>query len=175
MYETDRILLGDPEYLGGLQHVVAVLRAEFPAKICRYHPEGGKPVDDKIVDGSFIHGAVFSVGPLGQGPTLSLDRTEIRACRHGVAPEVQRKIDEFVTSLKCFKLIWTSQNEMVEIECGRYASIPEATADLSAAEARLHAQYPAAVDYHYPHDIKAGTWRVVPAAPAVRPEREMPA
>jgi hypothetical protein len=138
-YETDRILLGDAEYLEGLQHVVAALRAEFPATISRYHPEGGKPIDDKIVDGSFIHGAVFSVGALGQGPTLSLDRTEIVACRHSVVPEVQRKIDDFVTSLKCFKLIWTSQNEMVEIESGLYASIPEASADLSAAEERLHA------------------------------------
>jgi hypothetical protein len=169
MYETDRILLGDPEYLEGLQHLVAGLSAEFPAKICRYHPEGGKPVDEKIVDGSFIHGAVFSVGPLGQGPTLSLDRTEIRACCRGVVPEVQRKIDEFVTSLKCFKLIWTSQNGMVEIEYGRYSSIPEATDDLPAAKARLDAEYPASVDFHYPHDIKAGTWRVVPAAPTLHP------
>lgn len=170
MYETDRILLGDPEYLAGLQHVVAALSTEFPGKICHYHPEGGKPVDDEIVDGSYIHGAVFSVGPLAQGPTLSLHRTEILACRHGVVRQVQRKIGEFVTSLKCFKLVWTSQNETVTIECGEYATIPQASADLPAAVARLNAEYPASVDFHYPHDIKAGHWRVVPieAAHSVR-------
>ena len=167
VYETDRILLGDPDYLKGLQHVVAALSAEFPAKICRYHPDKGKAVDDEIVDGSFIDTAVFAVGPLGERPTLSLDRTEIRSCHHGVVPEVQRKIDEFVTSLKCFKLIWTSQNEVVEIECGRYASIPEASADLLAAKARLEAQYGAT--FRNLHDIKAGTWRVVPFTGAARP------
>jgi hypothetical protein len=90
------------------------------------------------------------------------------ACRHGVVPEVQCKIDEFVTSLKCFKLIWTSQNEVVEIECGRYTSIPEASDDLAAAKARLDAEYPASVDFHYLYDIKAGTWRIVPTEPARR-------
>jgi hypothetical protein len=63
---------------------------------------------------------------------------------------------------KCFKLIWTSQNEMVTIECGEYASIPEASADRPAALARLNAEYPASVDFHHPHDIKAGHQRVVP-------------
>jgi hypothetical protein len=74
-------------------------------------------------------------------------------------------IDSAVTE-KCFKLIWTSQNEMVEIECGQYASISEASDDLPAAKARLDAEYPASIDFHYPHDIKAGTWRVVPTRPA---------
>jgi hypothetical protein len=73
-------------------------------------------------------------------------------------------IDSAATE-KCFKLIWTSQNEMVEIECGRYASISEASDNLVAAKARLDAEYPARVDFHYPHDIKAGTWRVVPTRP----------
>jgi hypothetical protein len=68
---------------------------------------------------------------------------------------------------KPFVLTWTSQNGEVTLERGRYASIPEASADLPAAEARLHAEFPANVDSHYPHDIKAGTWRAVPA----RPER----
>lgn len=68
-----------------------------------------------------------------------------------------------VMSEKCFKPIWTPHNEMVELECGEYASIPGAAADLPAAEARLHSEYPATLDCHYPHDIKAGTWRVVPA------------
>jgi hypothetical protein len=65
-------------------------------------------------------------------------------------------------SEKYFKLIWTSQNGMVTKEYGEYASIPEASADRPAAEAWLHAEYPASVDFHYPHDIKAGRWRVVP-------------
>jgi hypothetical protein len=72
---------------------------------------------------------------------------------------------------KCFKLIWTSQNEMVMKEFGEYTSIPEASADLPAAEAWLHAQYPASVDFHYPHDIRAGHWRVVPVEPT-RPLRQ---
>jgi hypothetical protein len=67
---------------------------------------------------------------------------------------------------KCFKLLWTSQNEAVTLERGEYASIPEASADLPAAEARLHAEFPATVDFHYSHDIKAETWRVVPIEPA---------
>jgi hypothetical protein len=66
---------------------------------------------------------------------------------------------------KIFKLIWTSQNEMVEIECGRYATLSEASDDLRTAKARLDAEYPASIDFHYPHDIKAGTWRVVPIQP----------
>ena len=41
-------------------------------------------------------------------------------------------------SEKCFKLIWTSQNGEVTLDRGEYASIPEASADLPAAEARLH-------------------------------------
>jgi hypothetical protein len=69
-------------------------------------------------------------------------------------------------SEKCFKLIWTSQNGEVTLDRGEYASIPEASADLPAAEARLHAEFPVTVDFHYPHDIKAGTWRVVPIEPA---------
>jgi hypothetical protein len=69
------------------------------------------------------------------------------------------------TSEKPFVLIWTSQNGEVTLERGRYASIPEASADLPAAEPRLHAEFPADADPHYPHDIKAGTWRVVPARP----------
>jgi hypothetical protein len=40
-------------------------------------------------------------------------------------------------SEKCFKLIWTSQNEMVTKEYGEYASIPEASAELPAAVAWL--------------------------------------
>lgn len=67
-----------------------------------------------------------------------------------------------------FELIWTSQNNEVTIPCRRYASIPEAAADVPAAEARLNAEYPASVDFHYPHDIKAGQWRVVPAEPNTR-------
>jgi hypothetical protein len=74
------------------------------------------------------------------------------------------------TSEKCFKLVWTSQNEMVTIECGEYATIPEASADRPAAKVRLNAQYPASLDFHYPHDIKAAHWRVVPLEPT-RPLR----
>lgn len=66
---------------------------------------------------------------------------------------------------KRFKLTWTSQNETVQIECGRYASISEASDGLPAAEVRLNTEYPASVDHHYPHDIKAGTWRVVLTQP----------
>ena len=71
---------------------------------------------------------------------------------------------------KPFELIWTSQNGMVEIPCGRYASIPDAAADRRAAEERLLAEWPATADFHYPHDIRAGTWRAVPADRA-RPKR----
>lgn len=77
-----------------------------------------------------------------------------------------------VTNDKPFALIWTSQNEEMTLERGRYASIPEASGDLPAAKARLHAEYPASADSHFPHDIEAGTWRVVPATPA-RPAREI--
>jgi hypothetical protein len=61
---------------------------------------------------------------------------------------------------KPFKLIWTSQNKEVDIECGEYASSAEARADILPAQARLLAKYPGERDLH---DIKAGTWRVVPA------------
>ena len=74
-------------------------------------------------------------------------------------------------SEKCFKLIWTSQNEMVTKEYGEYASISDASADLPSAEAWLHAEYPASVDFHYPHDIRAGYWRVVLIEPT-RPMRQ---
>lgn len=77
-------------------------------------------------------------------------------------------------SEKCFKLIWTSQNGEVTLERGEYESIPEAAHDRPAAEARLQAEFTAAVDSHYPHDIKAGSWRVVPIEPA-RPVRARPA
>jgi hypothetical protein len=77
-------------------------------------------------------------------------------------------------SEKCFKLIWTSQNEAVTLDRGEYTSIPEASADLPAAQTRLLAEFPATVDFHHPHDIKAGTWRVVPIEPS-RPVREKPA
>jgi hypothetical protein len=70
---------------------------------------------------------------------------------------------------KPFELVWTSQNGMVEIPCGRYASIPDAARDRSGAEDRLLAESAVTVGFHYSHDIKAGTWRVVPA-PA-RPKR----
>jgi hypothetical protein len=63
-------------------------------------------------------------------------------------------------------LIWTSRNEKVEIECGRYATLSEASDDLPTAKARLDAEYPASIDFHYAHDIKAGKWRVVPIPPA---------
>jgi len=66
-----------------------------------------------------------------------------------------------------FELIWTSQNEVVTVRCGRYASVPEASADREAAEAMLLAAFPSSVDFHYPHDIRAGTWRVVPATDSV--------
>jgi hypothetical protein len=71
---------------------------------------------------------------------------------------------------KPIELIWTSQNGVVEIPCGRHASIPDAAADRSGAEERLLAEWPATADFHYPHDIKAGTWRAVPADLA-RPKR----
>ena len=71
---------------------------------------------------------------------------------------------------KPFMLIWISANEEVTLERGRYSSIPEAADDLPAAKARMHAEYPASADDHFPHDIEAGTWRVVPTPP-VRPMR----
>ena len=77
-------------------------------------------------------------------------------------------------SEKCFKLTWTSQNGKVTLDHGEYESIPEAADDRAAAEARLHAEFPATVDSHYPHDIRAGTRRVVPIEPA-RPVRVEPA
>ena len=61
-----------------------------------------------------------------------------------------------------FKLVWTSANEAVQIPCGEYVSIAEAHTDLPAVKARLEAQFPASEDFHYPHDLRAGTWRVVP-------------
>lgn len=72
---------------------------------------------------------------------------------------------------KPFELIWTSQNGKVTKRCGRYASIPEAAADIPCIEAGLQATYPVAVDFHYPDDIKAGTWRIVPVEPGRRRER----
>ena len=72
-------------------------------------------------------------------------------------------------SERCFKLVWTSQNGKTTLERSKYASVSEATADIPAAEARLHSEFPAAVDSHYPHDIKAGTWRVVPIEPDPNP------
>jgi hypothetical protein len=59
-----------------------------------------------------------------------------------------------LTDDKPFELIWISQNGLVTVTCGRYASIPEATADIPTAEARLHAEYPASADFHHPHDIR---------------------
>ena len=64
--------------------------------------------------------------------------------------------------MSAFELIWTSQNEAVTIRCGSYASVAEASADRDRLEAILHAAFPPSVDFHYPHDLKAGTWRVVP-------------
>ena len=63
---------------------------------------------------------------------------------------------------KPFTLIWTSENEEVTLERGQYDSIPEASEDVPAAKARLHVEYPSSKDDHFPHDIEAGTWRVVP-------------
>jgi hypothetical protein len=83
----------------------------------------------------------------------------------GSLPNGGINMTDSTASEKCFKLIWTSQNEIVTIERGEYASIPEASADRAAALARLNAEYPASVDFHYPHDIKAGHWRVVPVEP----------
>jgi hypothetical protein len=60
-----------------------------------------------------------------------------------------------------FKLVWTSANEVVQIPCGEYVSITEASTDLPTAKAWLEARYPASEDFHYPHDLRAGTWRVV--------------
>jgi hypothetical protein len=71
---------------------------------------------------------------------------------------------------KPIELIWTSENGVVEISGGRYASIPNAGADRRRAEERLLDEWPATADFHYPHDIKAGTWRAVPAHRA-RPKR----
>jgi hypothetical protein len=163
MYDRDQTLRGDPDYLKGLQCVMAALSLEFP--YCQHHPEGGEIADGRIKDGSFIGGAVFSVGQLGLGRTLSLERSEILTCRHGVTSEVRRKMYKFVSSVKVFRLTWTSQNEAVEIDCGRYVSILEASVDLAAAKARLETQYPATDEKRYPHDIAAGTWRVVPLEP----------
>jgi hypothetical protein len=61
-----------------------------------------------------------------------------------------------------FKLIWTSANEFVQIPCGEYPTIHEASADMPASKARLEAKYPVTEDFHYPHDLRGGTWRVVP-------------
>lgn len=97
MYETDSILLGDSDYLAGLQHLVTALNTTFPGNACSYHPDKGEAVDGKIVHGSFIDAAQFSVGPLGKGPTLLLSRSEIRTCYRGVVAEVKEKIDQFIT------------------------------------------------------------------------------
>ena len=63
---------------------------------------------------------------------------------------------------KLFKLTWTSKDETATLDCGEYASIVDAGADTPAAKARLQAPYPATGNFRYPHDIEAGTWRVVP-------------
>jgi hypothetical protein len=68
-------------------------------------------------------------------------------------------------SEKPFVLMWTSQNQQLTLKRGEYASIAEASDDLPAAKARLQAEYPTGVDDHFPHDIQAGTWRVVVASP----------
>jgi hypothetical protein len=70
-----------------------------------------------------------------------------------------------LTPDKPLVLLWTSQNGEVTLERGAYDSINEASADLPAASARLEAEYPSSADFHYPHDIKAGRWRVVPREP----------
>lgn len=45
-------------------------------------------------------------------------------------------------------------------------SIAETSADLPAVEACLNVEFPATVDFHYLHDVKAGTWRIIPIEPA---------
>ena len=91
------------------------------------------------------------------GPQTEAGRTasKMNALKHGIFSSEILVRGEF--------------GEMVEIECGEYTSIPEASADMPAALARLNAEYPASVDFHYPHDIKAGQWRVVPIEP-IRPQ-----
>ena len=62
-----------------------------------------------------------------------------------------------VVSKNPFKLLWSSRDEAVSFEYGKYASIPEASDDLPAAEAaRRTAQHPHEID---------GTWRTVPNEP----------
>jgi hypothetical protein len=88
MGEIDNILKADPEYLAGLQRIVSALGEQSGSASAAFHPEVGT--------GSFISGALFSLGTLGTGPTLSLGRTEILACQHRITSEVQRKIDAFL-------------------------------------------------------------------------------
>jgi hypothetical protein len=73
----------------------------------------------------------------------------------------------------CFKLIWTSQNGAVTLQRGEYANIPEVADDPLAAEGRLQGEFPATADFHYPHDIQAGTWQVV-AIESARSVRAQP-
>ena len=61
-----------------------------------------------------------------------------------------------------FKLVWFNRDETHSEDLGEYASIEEAGADLGNAKKKLQAKYPRAKDPHFPHDIEAGQWRVVP-------------
>ena len=50
----------------------------------------------------------------------------------------------------------------------RPTGVSKPSDDIPTAQARLRAEFPAAIDSHCPHKIKPGTWRVVPIEPACR-------
>jgi len=87
----DRILENDPDYRAGLDAIAAAISAKSGGKACRYYPQ----------DGSFISGALFALGPLGEGKALPLDRSEILRCRGAIIdPQVAMKIDAYIASLR---------------------------------------------------------------------------
>jgi hypothetical protein len=96
----DHILENDADYRAGLAAVAAAISAKSGGKICRYYPHGGRlGADREINGGSFISGALFALSSLGEGETLSLDRSEILGCSGAIIDtQIARKIDAFASS-----------------------------------------------------------------------------
>jgi hypothetical protein len=100
MHTRDSARENDPDYQAGLDAIAAAISAKSGGKVCRYHPQGGQlGADLEIHGGSFISGAVFALGSLGDGKALPLDRSEIVRCSGAIIdPKVALKIDAYVAS-----------------------------------------------------------------------------